>query len=280
MGLGVDTSMTKPTYTVSKFETFLRCEKEFELKYVWSIKALPLSPLSSSLSLPLEGGGIKGEGETRKNHLSPLIFGTLIHEIMQFLTWPNFENEDTVILQALQNQQITDPHFFEEIKKLLSRIKTNKTWFTLMQASQKQNREVPFFWDAGNFYLKGTIDCLSFDGTTWTIIDYKTDRVKTEEESIERAETYYGQMASYALAASHLLKVAQLETKLLFTSGPYVVNETWDRKKMQEAKNIFEKTHHEICEKNVTSHYQFPENKKRCLHCSYYDKNYCGVKNL
>ena len=253
--------MIKPTYTVSKLETFLRCEKEYELKYIWGIEAV-------------------SDTKATSHHTNARIFGILLHEIMQFLTWPDFKNEDTVISQALQNQQVTDNRFFEAIKNLLSKIKENKTWQTFMQASEKQNREVPFFWDAGIFYLKGTIDCLSFDGNSWTIVDYKTDRVKTEKESQERAQTYYGQMASYALAASHLLKVDQLETKLLFTSGPYVVSETWDSKKMREAKNIFEQTHKEIVSKNKTKIFNFPNDTQRCFHCPYFSGNYCGVKNF
>jgi ATP-dependent helicase/nuclease subunit A len=67
--------------------------------------------------------------------------------------------------------------------------------------------------DAGEIYgtaegeqllLQGVVDCCLDEGDGLVIIDYKTDRVRTEEEIAQRGKLYRGQLISYAKAMERI----------------------------------------------------------------------------
>ncbi len=85
-----------------------------------------------------------------------------------------------------------------------------------MLRAKKLLREFRFslLLDAQRFYpeaageellLQGVVDCCLIEEDGLTIIDYKTDRVKTDAEIAERAEHYRGQLAAYREALSRIL---------------------------------------------------------------------------
>jgi ATP-dependent helicase/nuclease subunit A len=52
--------------------------------------------------------------------------------------------------------------------------------------------------------LQGVVDCCLDEGDGLVIIDYKTDRVRTEEEIAQRGKLYRGQLISYARAMERI----------------------------------------------------------------------------
>lgn len=63
--------------------------------------------------------------------------------------------------------------------------------------------------------LQGVIDCAAEQGGSWTVIDYKTDRV-TAEAVAERAELYRGQVEAYARALTEITGKPVEKTVLYF----------------------------------------------------------------
>jgi ATP-dependent helicase/nuclease subunit A len=53
--------------------------------------------------------------------------------------------------------------------------------------------------------LQGVVDCCLIEPDGLVIIDYKTDRVKTDEEIAERAAHYRGQLTAYSEALRRIL---------------------------------------------------------------------------
>ena len=54
--------------------------------------------------------------------------------------------------------------------------------------------------------LQGVVDCWFETPDGLTVVDFKTDRVFTEEELTERAELYRGQLSAYTLALERVLE--------------------------------------------------------------------------
>ena len=67
--------------------------------------------------------------------------------------------------------------------------------------------------------LQGVVDCCLREEDGLVIIDYKTDRVKTEEEIAARAALYRGQLTAYAAALSRILGQPVKECVLFFLSA-------------------------------------------------------------
>ncbi len=250
----------KPTYTVSAVETCLRCPKEFELKFIHGI--MPTAPSTASSRHPLPA----------------LAWGTLVHEVLQFLDFENLANRDTVIEQAIVNQEIRGERsvITQALHDLIDKLEANQTVWSFLQAHQSGETEIPFLMDRGAFYLKGTMDKIERRPERITVIDFKTDLVTTREEALNRAGQYKGQLLCYALAASRFSPSSPVRTALLFTHLPELVIEDWDRSQLAEADRLLNEFH-----ESLTNHkrvFNYPDSPTPCFHCPYFPLHYCGAK--
>ena len=80
-------------------------------------------------------------------------------------------------------------------------------------------------WDAERVYpgagdeellMQGVVDCCIQEKGELTVIDYKTDRVRTPAEIADRAQHYRGQLAAYAEAMERILKKPVRQCVLYF----------------------------------------------------------------
>ena len=67
--------------------------------------------------------------------------------------------------------------------------------------------------------LQGVIDCCIREGDALTVIDYKTDRVRTDAEISERAELYRSQVEAYAAALERIYGLPVRGKVLYFLSA-------------------------------------------------------------
>jgi ATP-dependent exoDNAse (exonuclease V) beta subunit len=274
----------KPTYSVSELETFLRCEKEYELKYSDGILALGANTNNQEHSRQHRSD------DAGKHHLPAQTWGLLIHEIFQFLDFSTFLNKQTVIDQAFVNQRIQDTHghITKKINDLIVRIADKKEAIDLLQTNLKSSTEVGFLLDLKEFYIRGTMDRLVHKENALVVLDYKTDTLRSMDDLASRIKTYWGQMACYALATHEIFKTDSVQTTLLFTDGPFVHTQQWNREELENARTLLLSTHASLQEKypagvpieKISQNKSYPADKSICLHCSYYELNYCGVKNL
>lgn len=98
-----------------------------------------------------------------------------------------------------------------ESRKMMERLRTHPLFTELNSA--ERHHEVPYYSPEG----RGYIDLLYRVNETWTIIDFKTDEVRSDDEAREtiRRAGYDVQVARYARAISDQLKV-QAKTRLVF----------------------------------------------------------------
>lgn len=272
----VEMPAERRSYAVSAIESFLRCEKEYELKYVFGIEAR-------------EGGNA---GARSGHHLAGVPsskWGVLIHEVLQFLDFNDPSNLQTVVEQALTNQQLSDPGEFIQsaVKETVRKIFADPEIKALLEETQTAFNETPFLADCGGFLIRGTLDRLMKKESGWIVVDYKTDRVKDLAGVDAKEKLYWGQLASYALATSQILGIDRVTTALLFTDGPYLRVQHWDRQKLTEAKEELSRMEECMNLKTLSSQnkgspnpigFEYPYNRSICHLCSYWEKNYCGVK--
>ncbi len=261
----------KPTHTVSSIETYWRCPREYQLKY----------------NMGFEGNASSSEKNNQKQaaESSHLIhapqWGKLIHEVMQFLDFNTLENQQTVIEQALVNQHLLDLEgkLKTHIENTLANLLRHEKVHDLLKNAEDVKTELPFLIDHGAFFIKGTFDRLFRHHGAWIILDFKTDIIRNEEDLKTRAQAYAGQMACYAVAASHILNISEISTLLLFTDGPHLLTTEWDKTRLSQTAKLLDETHQSLTqlEKDHTP-FPFTQDPHFCRRCTFWELNYCGIQ--
>ena len=77
-----------------------------------------------------------------------------------------------------------------------------------------------YFPDAGGeqVLLQGVVDCCFEEDGALTVVDYKTDAVRSDEELAARAAYYAGQLRAYAAALRRIFQKPVREGVLYFLS--------------------------------------------------------------
>lgn len=222
----------KPEYPVSAFESFFRDQKEFTLKYLKGVESAPYFPSPAPSS---------------HANISAPHWGSLAHEILQFLDFPHLTNLETVLAQALVNQHIPDSD--GKLKKALfqtiENLTKNEKITLLLSQKEKVNVECPFLLDLKSFLIRGQIDrMVKTENEIW-IIDFKTENLDSNE-ILKHAEQYFIQMGCYALAMQKIFASPLLSTHLIFTTTSQVISWNWDNQKLIDIENKLIKAHETI----------------------------------
>ena len=99
-----------------------------------------------------------------------------------------------------------------------------------MLHAERREREFKFslLCDAGELFpdaadeqvlLQGVVDCCIEEDGALTVIDYKTDAVRTEAEIAARADYYAGQLRAYAAALRRIFGKPVKECVLYFLAA-------------------------------------------------------------
>lgn len=177
-----------------------------------NISSVPVKYAASSMDreenlkyLATENPAFSGSGE-----LTPAQRGTLLHRFMEICDLTEIKNDLAgAIEKAVKNniftQKEADALNVSAIEKFLS-----SNLYKRITTAEKYIREQEFSMSIPvslvnndltsdeNVIVQGVIDGLIINGNTGEIVDYKTDRVNSEEELCER---YKGQMSIYKKAA-------------------------------------------------------------------------------
>lgn len=149
-------------------------------------------------------------------------WGTLMHEAMQWL--PIQQYTKASLTKAL-DQLVLTGHFTDEERQRLNVYKllgffTSDVGQRLI-AADRIEREWPFsmlydgkqvcpdLQDGEKLFLQGIIDTAFVENGTWVLVDYKTDRIKTEAQLVKR---YAIQMALYKEALEQLTHMSVAHT--------------------------------------------------------------------
>ena len=72
--------------------------------------------------------------------------------------------------------------------------------------------------------LQGVVDCCFETTQGITVVDFKTDHVRTPEEVTERAERYRPQLEAYSLALERVLEKKVVRRTLYFLTAGQTVD--------------------------------------------------------
>lgn len=153
--------------------------------------------------------------------------GTVVHKFMQYADYENAYNSlDNEINRLLELEFLNKNEVSILDKKLLSEFFTSSLYERISKAD-KVYREYPFMFskNAGDIMetqpkfkdekvlVQGIADCIIIENGEFTVIDYKTDNVKSEETLIER---YASQLSLYLEALEEKLKLSAKE-KIIYS---------------------------------------------------------------
>ncbi len=142
--------------------------------------------------------------------------GTAMHKFMQYVNYKNAEED----IEKETERLITDEFLSEAEIKLCDKEKLSKFFeselYKRIASADEIKREYAFMYGISanrimeleekfseeKVLVQGIADCIIIEGDSFTVIDYKTDRVKTEEELISRYRT---QLELYKEALSEKL---------------------------------------------------------------------------
>jgi hypothetical protein len=183
-----------------------------------------LEPLLEPLPGAVTGAAARSadEGERRAWRVAPeaegrfapaWVVGKLVHETIAGWRFPLDGSFGAWAAARARDFGITDAERLHDAaaraRRLLERFQQSPISRTIAAASQRLH-EVPYSYLAGGEESEsGSIDLLYRVGECWTVIDFKTDRIRTpsEREEIIRAKGYDRQLARYVAAVQALLGV-------------------------------------------------------------------------
>lgn len=162
--------------------------------------------------------------------------GVATHLVLQYM---DFEKSGSLEEIESEIARLRDGRFISEREAQAVDAKAIERLFTSplgrrMTRAEKKLREFKFsiLCDAERVFraaageqvlLQGVVDCCIEENGALTVIDYKTDNVRTEEEIAERSRLYTGQLAAYADALERIYGQPVKECVLYFiTAGKAV----------------------------------------------------------
>lgn len=149
---------------------------------------------------------------TKRPHAPAWLVGRLVHEALR--RW-RFDDLDAFLKPFALEAGLADEDeihaAIQESRRLLERFHAHPIFNELDSA--ERHHEVPYFSAEG----RGYIDLLYRVKDEWTIIDFKTDEVRSDEETraIIKQKEYHIQVTRYAQAISDQLQ-ARAKTRLVF----------------------------------------------------------------
>jgi ATP-dependent helicase/nuclease subunit A len=139
------------------------------------------------------------------------VVGSVVHEALAAWRFPDDGFEQWAQARA-RGYGITDPQQLDDAvrqsRRLLVRFQADSLYQEMVQADRRLS-EVPYSLEEGGQVESGIIDALYQHEGVWTIVEFKTDRVRDEAdfERLLEEEDYVAQAQRYVVAAERLLGV-------------------------------------------------------------------------
>lgn len=256
----------QPIATVSELETYQLCAKRFELRYIKGIRPIKKTTLDMN--------------STPKTNLKipARVKGNVIHEVLQHYQFHNPQALKNIIDKSLKDQLVlaqTD-QLESDIKTLLNQIQSSNGLKNLLVNPQHFQNEQPFLIDLEHFYLKGQIDKLIQAESDWMVLDFKTHKITSQEQTQQLFDEFEFQLLCYALAVKENYYQNNVRVALLFTDTLELVEKTYNENELnrfkEDLKSIYLKSSKETT-------FDLTKDTSICERCAYFDKNYCGINS-
>ena len=161
-----------------------------------------------------------------RHGLTPAERGTATHLALQYLDFHDMNvaaqveqlrirglltEEQAEAVDAAALQRFLDSSLAEEIRQGKNLLREYR--FTILMKAQVYD---PSASEDDTILLQGVVDCCFETETGLTGVDFKTDRVWTEEETAQRAAQYRPQLEAYSLALERVLERPVTRRTLFF----------------------------------------------------------------
>jgi ATP-dependent helicase/nuclease subunit A len=168
-------------FSPTEIETFLTNQSNYIKKYLSGL-------FEEDVSYLYEG--------SEKTSLSGPIFGTIIHEVLQYAD--SFEEAKKLTDESLSRRQLKNKSNTEKVLSHIERFFSSEKTAFIREAKQSYH-ERSIQHSIGTEYLFGILDCIIFAEGYWQVIDYKSNAVRKDTMIKVAEEKYATQMQFYAL---------------------------------------------------------------------------------
>jgi ATP-dependent helicase/nuclease subunit A len=137
------------------------------------------------------------------------VVGSLVHAALRHWRFPDRPGLEDFLRPYALEAGLTDPgeirRTVAEARRLLARFQAHPLYAELDQA--ERHHEVPYAVEADGVPKSGIMDLLCRCRGSWTLVEFKTDRLRTraDVEARIREKGYDGQVQAYVAAATALL---------------------------------------------------------------------------
>lgn len=143
-----------------------------------------------------------------------LTVGKLVHKGLELWRFPEADRNDPLLEEAfhkilLQTEGLSpeeQKYVYEKAVKLLARFRSSEAYMKINSADERRH-EVPFSYTGHRGTINGVIDLLLKDSRGYTIIDFKTDELKSDSDLNMAAKDHSAQLKKYRQALNAALGV-------------------------------------------------------------------------
>ena len=201
-----------PAYGFDGNTILIRClaEKPEKTEQI-AVRNEKREPPSADISLLAEIPVREPVEHVRENDFS-LTVGKMVHKGIEIWKFPDEENNNPVLDSALekillQNDRLSESEMkaaLDKAKLLLTRFR-NSDFYLRCENAEARYHEQPFSLPVKNFTVNGVIDLLIKEKGYYTIVDFKTDGLKSLPELSEAVDRHSKQLNGYRKAVKMTL---------------------------------------------------------------------------
>lgn len=196
-----------PAWGAEGQAVFIRCSNLLPIAPTETQSTFANSMVNDDFSL-LDPLPFKNKEPRKEEHKAAATVEKLVHKGLELWRFPDEKQDDPVLTEAfrkilfqadsLNSEEQRSVH--EKAVMLLSRFKDSDT-FHLIESTSERWHEIPFSFPAGVITVNGMIDMLLKDESgNYTVIDFKTDELKSMNDLINAENEHKKQLEKYRKA--------------------------------------------------------------------------------
>ena len=255
--------------SASKIALFLQCPRKYQLTY-----ELGYFEVVKQYKDVSGRDDFNDKENIDEVNIGANIGGKIVHSVMEKnIAAENLNKEvDRLIEQENELQNIDDNYkqnLKEDILILLNHFYQTEVYAELQGYSDYEN-ELEIYIGKNDYFLYGIIDKLIIDEEKIIIVDYKTDKIDSQNMDIKK-ESYFNQLMFYAyLLKDKYPNIKEFELWLVFIRGDNNKNvKVVSKKEIELFGSTIDQCVHDIRIK------KFDKKTKGCEHCQYLLLNEC-----
>lgn len=249
-----ETPETRKNMTVSHLESYYRCPQEFYLKYMLKVPSEKIEP--------------------RSDKMGANTIGNIVHKSIQIEASTDKEWKD--ILPAVCKEYSYPEPEEKDLKKINDHLLNYENSEYYDQKLKNAKHETPFIFTANDTDIRGTIDLIFEDDGGFSIVDFKTDKVNSEDDINVKTEEYRLQIMAYAIAAKRALKKDIKKIALLFLQRGEIREISMGESDFSKGNELIES----ITDSIRKGDFDIKDKETPCNKCPYHHNKTCWLDKI